>query len=978
VAEDITPIGLALDTSRLEVGVRRATDGLRHVEQAATQAQQAVQQRFAVGADFAQAAAERLNQRLNSSIGDVQSYRKAIEQGESTLRSMGVSFDTAGQAVDRFGTVARGQTASSLQEMGRELTQARQTLQGLPAPVNDAGNSLLQFSTLAHGAQLALGALGVSFGVAGLVNFGKSILETGTRMEQLRASLNAISGGAVQGNESFRFLTDVGQRLGLNIQDLVGNFTRLSAATRGTALEGDNTKRIFEAVAIAGRAVGASNSQIQGAFLALEQMISKGTVSMEELRRQLGNAIPGAFETAARAMGMTTSQLNEFVASGEAKAIPFVLKFAEQLRKEYAGGVEQATNTAATAFQRLENEWTLLKERIAKGGPLRFVVQVTQVGMAALTGGAEEAQRIETGMLSRLGPAASLARPEELDQARRIAAQTLRAGPGQNLVAEDALRQMRVTLETRQRQAQQMQSDIQEVEGPERAREQRRVARSEDEKAITGAITETTRALEKQHALYQAAPELLGATTAQERKLALLKDENKLRSEGVEKLAGLRQAGGFDADQEKAFQEQRQALARGLAEENQLRDAQAAATKAGHQAERDAKAEARRQAQEDKQAADQRMTELRDIERTQAQEAETLHTLAAQYTATREARDADKASMLEAQLVGTQYATQAAADAQKIRDSATALAKVPQWEAEARRSKQAYDDYQKSLAFLARQEEGRSLSPEGRPITKEARAALTGHETLRPALESEDPEVRARAAREDARLQSAADPLNKYSKQMGDLVMSTFEIMASGTKGGLKKIAQTWEKGLLDMLGDALGVKQMMSDLFKSLFKDLLGAFSGGTSGGSGGSGGSGAVGLAGFVGSLFGGGKGGATEAATANAAYGVGGSTAGLGLETATVYEVAPAMPAMAEGGTAYAHTAYLMGEEGPELVIPHSTSTVLPADQTARVMRGGRDPVPAITVHVYGATDVDAFRRSTTQIKRALVQHFQHGAV
>ena len=53
----------------------------------------------------------------------------------------------------------------------------------------------------------------------------------------------------------------------------------------------------------------------EGAFKALEQMLSKGKVSAEELRGQLGERIPGAFQIAARAMGMTTSELDKFMSS---------------------------------------------------------------------------------------------------------------------------------------------------------------------------------------------------------------------------------------------------------------------------------------------------------------------------------------------------------------------------------------------------------------------------------------------------------------------------------------------------------------------------------------------------------------------------------------------------------------------------------------------------------------------------------------
>ena len=49
-------------------------------------------------------------------------------------------------------------------------------------------------------------------------------------------------------------------------------------------------------------------------------MISKGKVQAEELRGQLGERLPSAFQLAAKAMGMTTAQLDKFMADGKLTA----------------------------------------------------------------------------------------------------------------------------------------------------------------------------------------------------------------------------------------------------------------------------------------------------------------------------------------------------------------------------------------------------------------------------------------------------------------------------------------------------------------------------------------------------------------------------------------------------------------------------------------------------------------------------------
>ena len=81
---------------------------------------------------------------------------------------------------------------------------------------------------------------------------------------------------------------------------------------------------------------------MHGAFIALGQMISKGKVQAEELRGQLGERLPGAFQLAAKAMGMTTAALDKFMADGKLTAEELLPKLAKVLKDEYGAAAEEA------------------------------------------------------------------------------------------------------------------------------------------------------------------------------------------------------------------------------------------------------------------------------------------------------------------------------------------------------------------------------------------------------------------------------------------------------------------------------------------------------------------------------------------------------------------------------------------------------------------------------------------------------------
>ena len=100
---------------------------------------------------------------------------------------------------------------------------------------------------------------------------------------------------------------------------------------------------------------------MHGVFIALGQMISKGKVQAEELRGQLGERLPGAFQLAAKAMGMTTAALDKFMADGKLTAEELLPKLAKVLKDEYGAAAEEAAKGMQGSLNRLSTEWERLK-----------------------------------------------------------------------------------------------------------------------------------------------------------------------------------------------------------------------------------------------------------------------------------------------------------------------------------------------------------------------------------------------------------------------------------------------------------------------------------------------------------------------------------------------------------------------------------------------------------------------------------------
>jgi tape measure domain-containing protein len=101
-----------------------------------------------------------------------------------------------------------------------------------------------------------------------------------------------------------------------------------------------------------------SNDDLKGSLNALSQMISKGTVSAEELRGQLGERLPGAFNLAAKAMGVTTAELGKMLENGEIMAGDLLPKLALELNKTFGDKITGNVDSLQASTNRLSNTFT--------------------------------------------------------------------------------------------------------------------------------------------------------------------------------------------------------------------------------------------------------------------------------------------------------------------------------------------------------------------------------------------------------------------------------------------------------------------------------------------------------------------------------------------------------------------------------------------------------------------------------------------
>lgn len=216
----------------------------------------------------------------------------------------------------------------------------------------------MQMQVLTFAAALGAGGLG-------LTNLVSRFIEVAKESSRVTTALKNVSGTMGQFAENQRFLLDMAKKYGLEINALTGNYAKFTAAASISGMTIQEQRKIFESMSRAVTAFGMSAEDSNGVFLALSQMMSKGKISSEELRLQIGERLPIALQAMAKAAGTSVAGLDELMKKGKLMSADVLPKFAKAL-DEMIPNVD--TDNLETSLNRLKNAFTeLVDEADIKG-----------------------------------------------------------------------------------------------------------------------------------------------------------------------------------------------------------------------------------------------------------------------------------------------------------------------------------------------------------------------------------------------------------------------------------------------------------------------------------------------------------------------------------------------------------------------------------------------------------------------------------
>ncbi|WHH40133.1 tape measure protein [Escherichia coli] len=182
------------------------------------------------------------------------------------------------------------------------------------------------------------------------------VMEVGLQRASSERSIDFVFGD--QSTQVKKFIQDLTQITGMDTTETQAQFASFGASAKNTmGLEG--SEELFKNLTGYARLMGRSDEQIQRALTALSQMASKGQVMSEELKGQLSEALPGATQAFAKALGLTEKQLFDKMKNGDVKASDALPKFAKELGSQIdsRGGWKAIQDSTQTMLGNLKNTW---------------------------------------------------------------------------------------------------------------------------------------------------------------------------------------------------------------------------------------------------------------------------------------------------------------------------------------------------------------------------------------------------------------------------------------------------------------------------------------------------------------------------------------------------------------------------------------------------------------------------------------------
>jgi tape measure domain-containing protein len=250
-----------------------------------------------------------------------------IDTGRGTAR-----LTEAGKAMRTFGLDTK-RAADNVKSMGSSFDSLHA---GMQRPLQRLRDYVLILGNMRF-ALMNVRDLAVGW-VAGLV-------KQSAELERLTILMKGFSHAATEAGKNeeaqnnLRTIINLANRTGFEMKTVTDAFVKFQSADLNPQLY--SIRGLAQAVA----KFGGDSDTMHRAAIAIQQMAGKGVISMEELRQQLGEAVPSALKTLAAAMGMTVQEMVKKISQGTVAAKPAIELMLKDMEITSAGAGDRIANS---------------------------------------------------------------------------------------------------------------------------------------------------------------------------------------------------------------------------------------------------------------------------------------------------------------------------------------------------------------------------------------------------------------------------------------------------------------------------------------------------------------------------------------------------------------------------------------------------------------------------------------------------------
>lgn len=303
-------------------------------------------------------------------------------QASLAMGNITQSIAGASGAMQNLASSMRGATAgmtAGIRNLNTQLNQLQRQTSGLNSTMSSLSSNMSRIGSAAQASRGSVSGLASvlstirgyvagAFAVSAIVSFGKEVVDLTAKIELLQSRLAFIYGGTGPGEAAFIRISSAIKKLGLEFESTMEQATAFSIAAQQAGYTTTETEKMFISFASALRASGASSLQVQRSFYALQQMMSKGVVSAEELNRQMGESLPGAAMLMFKAYKNLHPELvqnfedfRKLQKEGKIISAEVLPEFIRVVEQEFAPALAGKTNSLSASLNRLSQVFSEFK-----------------------------------------------------------------------------------------------------------------------------------------------------------------------------------------------------------------------------------------------------------------------------------------------------------------------------------------------------------------------------------------------------------------------------------------------------------------------------------------------------------------------------------------------------------------------------------------------------------------------------------------